>query len=505
VGFLCGFVAKRTIPSDPVGNGGAAEKEVKRAGRIANTGSGAGAAARSAEVISTIRSTDTLEELMEAGGGVAYERLALWLLDAGVEEIEAYFEQHKATPGRDRDVTDLLMIAWTRVDPKGALAAVAGTGYEEYAWWAWAAHDPRAALEEVKATSPNRIPNVAWGIGEFHPEWLREHIDEIPASGRANALTGLAKWGETDAPAETLEFLKKHGWDPPPEMLGHYVRRDPWEAYEWMKERGASLAGQSLYGDSPMDSLLKLMGESHPEVLEQVAEQTPAGAEKREIEAILFESLMKEDFDAAMEVAKGTRAPRVAVERLAAVGQRLLRSDPERAFEIADSMLDMGMDKMQRMTRIVYSGGESSSWSGGGPAGDLLDMLLLQDPARVLTMVGQRSEAGVESSSPTTRRLAETWANRDVDGFAAWVDASGDPEIAGRYDGVILNHYRSEYRFEEAMNWWTGVGEPGQQNYVRVIQEWSRVDPEQARLWVEGADVAQEKKERMLKELGESQ
>jgi len=211
VGFLCGFVAKRmaapgNTPAAAIGENPA------NSGAARNLAPSRPAAGRSlAESAAELRSHDTLDGLLALGGQVPYQRLALWLLDATPGESAAYWQTHVAAQKRDRNITDLVMASWTRIDPQGATAAVAGTRFEDFAWWARAAHDPQAALAAAMDTNPSRVPNVAWGIGEFHPKWLRDHFGEIPSSVRRMAMQGLEKWGETRDPLATCEFLKDQG------------------------------------------------------------------------------------------------------------------------------------------------------------------------------------------------------------------------------------------------------------------------------------------------------
>jgi hypothetical protein len=127
------------------------------------------------------RSVDTLETLATLDGGSLYARLADWLMDASEQDIAAYWATYQ-NGKRTNDLTDLVFLNWTRLNPQAAIAATAGGKDEHYAWWAWACHDPKASLAAAIATNPDRVNNVTWGIGEFHPEWLRAHFKELPES-----------------------------------------------------------------------------------------------------------------------------------------------------------------------------------------------------------------------------------------------------------------------------------------------------------------------------------
>ncbi|RYD46108.1 MAG: hypothetical protein EOP85_08080, partial [Verrucomicrobiaceae bacterium] len=155
------------------------------------------------------QSEDTIESLIALDPASSYGRAAAWLADAGEEDIAAYWAAYQGGR-RTNDMTDLIFLNWTRVNPRGAIAAMAGSPDEHYAWWAWAAHDPKGALAEAMATNPDRVNNVTWGLGEFHPEWLRENFDKLPEHARSNAIRGMMKWPDRQDPEGSLDFMKEH-------------------------------------------------------------------------------------------------------------------------------------------------------------------------------------------------------------------------------------------------------------------------------------------------------
>lgn len=420
-------------------------------------------------------------------------------------------------------ITDLVMISWTRVDPKGAIAAVAGTNDEHYAWWAWACHDPQTALDTAVAESPGRVNNVTWGIGEFHPKWLRENIDLIPESGRNNAIQGLVKWGEVDDAMATLEFLKERGSTPPKDMLKNLVRQDPWAAYDWFEKNGAAMG--SYYGgqDQAMNLLIEAMADEHPQVLAQLVAEAPSGARKRKMEAAAFQNLLQLDLDAALTQAQETSAPVVGAERMAAVGMRLVRTDPDRAFEVAAQLFTKFPDALRSMTHIVFpNGGSTSSGSGSQPARQLLDSLINHDPVRVMEMhEAQLAEApqvngasepegaiGVtsigtalggfgnsySSSATMADHIASRWATQDLEGFAEWVVEKNDPATTTRSAPAIIGQLRRQQRFDEAMTWAMETGENRSASLTHLFTTWHHSMPEQAIQWLEAAEVTPEER-----------
>ena len=496
LGLLCGLGAKR-LTSGP--------QHTAPTRMEAPASTSAGTSAKSGQsrdgrtgiqvAKSTLRSADTLGSVIELGADISYQRLSLWLLDANKDDIAAYWSQYRERENQERDVTDLIMISWTRVDPVGAVTAEKGTRYENYAWWAWASHNPRAALDAVQSMSPDFTPNVAWGIGEFHPAWLREHFDEMPPEGRANALMGLAKWGETDDPEATLDFLMKNGWDPPAEMLGHMVRQDPWAAIEWIEKHANTLKSRYRWGRDPMDSLYKLLGESHPEVLEQLAAKTPSGETKRNMESILFSHLLQEDLEAAVRQAKTTEAPKIAIERLSLVGLRLLRENPDRAFEIAKQLFSDHPNALNNRSHVFFPHGSSSRGGDGGGSLQLLQALVAEDPVRAMTTFAAGPYEPANALSYTANTVSSIWAERDLEGYAQWVVDRDDPDIQKRAAPAIVGILTQQQRYEEALEWSMGtVEDHAHYPLGPLIQQWSLLDPNAASQWIEQADIPEERK-----------
>lgn len=114
------------------------------------------------------KSEDTVETLLAADPQSLYARLAAWIIDATEEEIAAYWNGYKDGK-RTSDITELVFIHWTRLNPRGAIAAVAGSEDEDHAWWAWAAHDPKGALAAVLA---------AQHLGQLGMKLLRSDPDQ---------------------------------------------------------------------------------------------------------------------------------------------------------------------------------------------------------------------------------------------------------------------------------------------------------------------------------------
>ena len=415
-GFLSGFAGKRLASSSSAAISGQPAERKSSASDIAEDSPTLATSAKvRAAKPSSLRSSDTLESLATLDKDSLYSRLALWMMDASEQDIAAYWATVRDNKDRTNDVTDLVFVNWTRLNPRGAIAAVAGTKNEHYAWWAWACHDPQGALAAAIAANPDRVNNVAWGIGEFHGDWLRAHFDQIPESGKFNALSGLGKWDDTDKPEEILEFLKKNGNGFNAGIFGTFIRKDPWAAFDWMQKNTSTITSEYGSSNNAMDMLVKSMGENQPDALQRLAEQTPSGEAKRKMEAVLFANLLKTDPDAALEQATSTQAPRIAAERLAAVGLSFARTDPAKALELTQKLFTIYPDALTGMTTVKTPNHSSGSGSTLHGVQELVDGLMDKNPAKLMEVLPPTSEDSFHA-------VASKWAKQD---FVAYIETTG--------------------------------------------------------------------------------
>ncbi len=441
-----------------------------------------------------VHSTDTLESLATADAASLYGRLAAWLMDASEPEIAAYWASVKDQP-RTNDLTDLVFIHWTRLDPQAAIAAVAGTGSEHYAWWAWSCHDPQGALKAAIAANPDRVNNVAWGIGEFHPEWLLKHFDEIPESGRGNAISGLTKWDDTDQPLEMLNFLKQHGGDFEPRIFEALVRKDPWAALDWMQQNEAVMSRNYGNKESAMKLLVDTMAESQPDALARLAAQTPSGKLKQQLEAALFDNLLKTDPAAALEQASATKAPVIAAQRLAAVGLSQIQTDPDQAFETARKLFAANPNPLTVRTVVqepdgLYSVGSASDFAVGG----FVDALLAKDPAKVMAM--QTPPKGFqETENSDYLNLGFKWARQDLASYTEWAKQQTDPATQNVAALPVVAGLMETQQFADAADW-AMTSTLAKSQLYNLLSQWERSAPDDARQWLETADLPAEEKSR---------
>ncbi|GAA5128869.1 hypothetical protein JIN84_02560 [Luteolibacter yonseiensis] len=435
-----------------------------------------------------LRSSETVETLAATAPQMLYSRLALWLIDAGEEDIAAFWTTYKQG-ARDEKITDLVFLHWTRHNPQAATAAVAGTWEESSAWWSWACHDPQAALAAAKG---DQIDFVARGLGEFRPKWLRQHFAELPHEARAAALRGMKEWPDPEHPLETFGFLAANDNHPSPAMIRSLARQDPLSALDWAKD-------QSLDDDPFSDNLeacqivIDTLASDRPEDLKRFSGQTPSGEMKLRMEAALFGNLVKSDPVAALEEARSSPSPRIAAERYAALGQNVVRSDSEQAFQLAKDLFSACPDAFYPTTTIEFPGGGQRVLNHDiRGIEDFAGSLMEKDPARFMDMVLRLTPGSVDRVNFS--HLTREWSERDLGGFTNWLNQQTDETI--RNDGAehISTQLLENGFFEEAMDWELSRRTDNEDNLKSALEEWIKADPEAPARWLESADLPAERK-----------
>jgi hypothetical protein len=505
-GFLCGFAGKHmTRDRQHAGPGNQVTGNNEILSTMENaSGQQSDAKAKSGATKSSLRSSDTLETIAALDDASLYGRLALWMVDASERDIAAYWQSYRQRKNRSNDINDLIFINWTRLNPQAAISATAGTGDEHYAWWAWACHDPKASLAAAIATNPDRVNNVAWGIGEFHPDWLRQHFNEIPESGRGDAIAGMTKWDDKTDPLATLAFLKEHGNGFNPGIFKSLVLKDPLAAYDWIQKNGNMMLTRYGGGYDLMGTFVTTTSEQHPEVLERLAEQTPSGALKWKMEDALFKNLLKTDPEAAIEQATATKAPKIAAERLAAVGMSLVNTDPDRAFEMAKNLFGVCPGALNGWTTWSYANGSSTWGSRNEDVNQLMDALIARDPARVMEMKDLQGDGASGNTSDFTS-LAGKWAARDLTGYANWVNGQTDPVIREPAAMAVICQLQGEQQYAEAADWAMSLEKSKDSQLLMLLDRWKRTNPDEALKWLESSDLPEQEKQNIRKSIGGNQ
>lgn len=497
-GLLAGYAGRRfadrglsvsAAPNTPAKNDTPHNNGPSRAGR--------GRGASPADTLPFMeRSCDTLESLLASDDDSRFRRVAHWLLDASAPEIAAFWQAARTRPGMTVDLADMIFVNWTRLDPEAAISAVAGTGDEHRAWWAWSCHDPEAALAAALAVKSDCVNNIAWGIGEFHPEWLMKHFDRLPESARGNALSGLEKWDDAGDPLAVLDFLRQHGRGFNSRIFATLARRDPWAACDWYRRNGngtgdlydSYFSYNSRLGDAnPGVILVKAIAESQPEALERIITLEPQGPFRRAMEAALFGQLVRTDPDAALQQAVATKAPQIAALRLSTLGVMETSRDPDKAFKIAGQLFKHGAGVMFDRTEVTTANGSNTSTGTNLEVEKFADALMDIDPARTMGLIpAPRGESGDPDGGYV--RLLAKWADQDPDGYQNWAGTVSDPEVRSLTVQPLVRGLMTNGRFAEGME--LVMETESLRGYLsNQFARWTEDDAAAARQWLESASL----------------
>lgn len=471
-----GFLLGRSLQPPPADPGGGAEAEPRSVSRIR-------VERRPAATLPVWSpSTDTLDNLTDVPGDELYGRLARWLMDAPAHEIAAFRERYRGREEQSREITRLILLAWTRIDPRAALAAVKGTEDEREAWEAWACHDPAAALDA--AAREGRLAEVGRGIGRYRAAWLRTHLGTLPEEERKVAILSLAS-DPSDRPLEDLDLIRSesHGNTVSLGLFSSFATEDPWAARQWLGEqRFHSDFEEKIYWETLIDALASV-----PEpATRALVGSMPEGRLKRKADLDRFRRRLEREPEAVLaelEETADSLPPVAAATRRAVAGRHLAKADPEAAFVIAEEMFgDPGEDPAAMGKHPDGSGNEVA---------DVIDPfvaeLMLVDPERTLDLL-MPDEA---HRSRSFNRAQMEWAQRDPESLAAWAETVADPKIQNSAAYSVVMGMASSGRFQDAVEWAVArdVKVGGSHISRNAMTSWTRNDPQGARAWWKAAEL----------------
>lgn len=454
--------------------------------------------------IPRLRSSDTVETLTALTPQTLYSRLALWLVDASEQDISAFWEvSKKGEPGEK--ITELIFLHWARHNPQAAIAAAPSPSV---GWRAWACHDPQTALATARG---EQVEEALHGIAEFHPQWLRQHFEELPQEVKKQALEAMVRWPDHAHPKEHLQFLTEHARSPDTEVFQALAQLDPWAAMEWTKHPSMDQGFFSQKTEA-VETVVHTLARDRPEDLKRMLEQAPSDLVKLKMEAALFSNLIKSDRAAALELAKSTPAPRVAAERYAALGQSIVRSDAEQAFQMARDLFTRCPDALNRNIWLEFpAGGERELFTRIPGIDDFATSLMDVDPARFLDMVLHFNPGSANRS--VLSHLTSNWADRDLAGFTHWLNQQTDESIRKQGAGEISSNLLENGFYEEAAEWGSSRftteelndASGGTGDLSDVFEEWMGIDPEGPARWLESANLPADRQEALRAFIRQSQ
>lgn len=429
-------------------------------------------------------SAETLESLLAYPEKDLYAPLALWLLDASAEDMARFWSSYRPRGEPKGTIRDLVFSQWVKRDPQALLAAARRGDEEAAAWSAWTMVDPDAALAAVK-DRPGMRQAVLLRISHSDPQRALEMLKEDPALIGSFNVWKLAERLGQDDPAAGVDFLHqlpgaRYSLEP---AFAHWVKQDPRAAFAWLNEsRPSAHAGL-------LALLADLTVQENPELIRELAATLPAGSARRQMEATFFKQLAETDPTKAWEEARRIETPRLAAERFALLGSKLMAAkQPERALEVLGELLAKCPDAaMRNFPSIdpVDSSGLSSAVAG---MSELLDDLAGWNPT--LTMAEMQEAGSKEGLEP----VAKKWVNSDPAGFAAWTGAQQDPELADLGAGLLAGQLKDKQDYAGALEWAARIsGEDKRTSAVaQSFLAWTKTDRDGALQWLDGEQLPDE-------------
>ena len=165
------------------------------------------------------------------------------------------------------------------------------------------------------------------------------------------------------------------------------------------------------------------------------------------------------------------------------------KSDPDKAFLIAQELFKLNSGAMNLMTTIEGPNNTSSwQYSSDSTVKDLMAALLTKNPARTMELQTPNSEP--------FGSVAQMWAELDIVAYTHWVNQHTDPKIRDTASAVLVNQLIQQEQFTEAAEW-TMSSKTARDNLVNLMYQWNRSDPAEARKWMETTDLTESERDKV--------
>jgi hypothetical protein len=436
-----------------------------------------------ADLSQSLRSTDTVDTLIALSKDDLYERLALWLVDASVEDMAAYWEATKHEEDTHYKIRDLLFVRWTITDPLGAIEAASKTSSAHIPWWAWAKNDPQAAFNHSIAHGHDQIAWVMRSIGQSNPDLalklLKSHPDLPPETGMDGIIFGLTR----DDPEAAINHLHQQGnfYDSKP--LESWLREDPHAAFDWFVAHKGEFGH---YNENQEQALIGALTRENPDLLTEFATKLPIGSFRRKLESAAFDLLIAKDPEKALAQAKSNPSTRLKTQQLAKIA--LAETDPGKARELLAQLAEINPNFIYYETRTSYPNGNSSSTYLVEEGKQLIRQLAEDDPRATLDLLFETN--GEDSWNPTNQEAASVWINRDPEAFASWASAISDPYLRTNTYYKLVNSLSESGNYEDALRHASNLGESQIEGTTRtILSKWKYSNPVAAAAWAKSNGI----------------
>ncbi len=435
------------------------------------------------------KSADSVGSLLQLEGAELEERLVLWLLDASSADIWDLWSAWRERGLPEAGHVNLLFVRWLKLDPTSAMKAAGEDGMPAMEW-ARAVLDPESALSRIKDLPERAAIAAMAALGDFHPESAVKAFALKPALATQDAVRRVAIRLADEDPKGALNFMRLYQAGLLPAVMGVWTRNDPDAALEWLK------AQPSDGPDDPyLDDFSATLADANLPRLSALAQKQPQGRIRRAMERAEFFKTMESDPDAAILLARANKSPRIAAEWFTEIGRRQLAVNPDRAFETLEEMLTVCPDAVQMYDRIAGSNDFSGVFVELRGMKDFTGALLDLNPSRTLdlALATHRKVPGMLSNPwhGALGRLADAWSERDLNGFAKWLEAHPDGPVHDGGTGLMAWTFAHRRDFPTAIRWAQGIGEEEARGarIDEVTDQWAQHDRNALSEWLKTADL----------------
>ena len=426
------------------------------------------------------RSADTIDDLIENHTSARLPRMTLWLLDVSTDEMLDLWRALDERGELDMRTYDLILVHWTELDPRGAIAAAKESNLEGPAWWAWGRADPKLAMETVLRESPQYASSVLRSIGQFHIDLALQVMEQHPEALAHGSIEGIGSGLRRDDPERAVEFLRGHGQSAS-DAIKKWAEENPDSALAWAR---TNISGRS---DGDVETLVAELVVEHPDRVQGWLETLPTGSLRGALAEEYIRHLADQDLDQALALANGEEGVQTRARLLAALGERL-------AYHRPDESLALLLDTISAQRAGTTAPGTAFDAESGQYLLSWGNQLLATRPEATMDKVaGLTADGGTNLAGS----LMNTWMERDELAYARWlldrepdtIRDLGTSALVSQLMGERGSNYGEPPDYLSALEWASSIEDAKQRSshLRKVVSAWARADPGSAAEYFEAS------------------
>jgi hypothetical protein len=90
--------------------------------------------------------------------------------------------------------------------------------------------------------------------------------------------------------------------------------------------------------------------------------------------------------------------------------------------------------------------------------------------------------------------LTATWAERDLTGYAEWVNQQTDPRIREPAARQVVSRLCANHQYGDALEWAMSLNAPQNSRPDSIYRSWRENHPQEAKEWLDSANLSAERK-----------